>query len=182
MDQFIQLHTVMIKGIAQDISPESAERGIGRIFSRRFGCKNVLKIQVFRPIENIRKLIKDRKIHKKKLNKAKRHNHHHSSRQSIVIGAALSCRKQSVDAEGHFQERIKAIDQEIGELQARSKKANLGIAFISFKERDCATETLDEMELVKQNLTEDKKASELGVANWKVERACPPSDIIWSEI
>ena len=38
------------------------------------------------------------------------------------------------------------------------------------------------MELVKQNLMKDQKTIRLGIANWKVERAYPPSDIIWNEI
>ena len=77
MDQFIQLHTVMIKGINKNISPESAERGIGKVFSLRFGHKQILKIQIFRNIGNINKLIKSRKIQKKLLNKAKKYNHRH---------------------------------------------------------------------------------------------------------
>jgi hypothetical protein len=44
MDQFIQLHTILIRGINTKISPESAERGIGKVFSQRFGHKNILKI------------------------------------------------------------------------------------------------------------------------------------------
>jgi hypothetical protein len=34
----------MIKGINTNLSPESAERGIGKVFSLRFGPKNILKI------------------------------------------------------------------------------------------------------------------------------------------
>lgn len=61
MDQFIQMHTLMIKGINPDISPETAERGIGKVFSLRFGARNILRIQLFRPFDNINKLIKKRK-------------------------------------------------------------------------------------------------------------------------
>jgi hypothetical protein len=55
MDQFIQLHTLIIKGINTKISPQSAERGIGKVFSLRFGVQNILKVQVFRPTEDIKK-------------------------------------------------------------------------------------------------------------------------------
>jgi len=34
-------------------------------------------------------------------------------------------------------------------IQDESKKTNLGIAFISFKEKDCVSDTLEEIELVK---------------------------------
>ena len=67
----------MIKGINKNISPESAERGMGKVFSLRFGHKQILKIQIFRNIGNINKLIKSRKIQKKLLNKAKKYNHRH---------------------------------------------------------------------------------------------------------
>lgn len=67
-------------------------------------------------------------------------------------------------------------------IKQSSKKKNLGIAFISFKERDCVTDTLEEIELVKQNLMNDKKSMKLSISNWEVQRAYPPSDIIWTEL
>ena len=57
----------------------------------------------------------------------------------------------------------------------------MGFAFISFKEKDHVQETLEEIELVRQNLM-SKKTIALGIADWKVQQAYPPSDIIWSEI
>jgi hypothetical protein len=83
----------MIKGINKNISPESAERGIGKVFSLRFGPKSILKIQIFRNIGNINKLIKSRKIQKKMLNKAKKFNHRHQERHTMEIGSALRCNK-----------------------------------------------------------------------------------------
>ena len=74
MDQFIQLHTVMIKGINKNISPDTAVKGISRVFSLRFGPQNILKIQIFRQTGNITQLMKDRKSFKKKLIKAKKFN------------------------------------------------------------------------------------------------------------
>lgn len=64
----------MIKGVNPNISPEVAERGIGKVFSLRFGARNILKIQLFRRIENINQLVKQRKVHKRKLHKAKKFN------------------------------------------------------------------------------------------------------------
>ena len=43
----------------------------------------------------------------------------------------------------------------------------MGFAFISFKEKDHVQETLEEIELVRQNLM-SAKTMRLGIANWKV--------------
>ena len=57
----------MLIGINQEISPETAEKGIKKVFSHRFGESNILKIQLFKPFQNIRKPVKSKKILKKKL-------------------------------------------------------------------------------------------------------------------
>jgi hypothetical protein len=58
----------------------------------------------------------------------------------------------------------------------------MGFAFISFKEKDNVQETLEEIDMVRQNLMSEKRTLKLGIADWKVQQAYPPSDIIWSEI
>ena len=95
----------MIKGINQNLSAESAERGIGKVFSQRFGSKNILKIQLFRPTQNIDLIIKKRKMMKKKYNKAKKHNHHYADKKMLETGSMF--RKHKVDAESHYLEKIK---------------------------------------------------------------------------
>lgn len=59
----------MIKGINKDISVEYAQKAIRDVFSLRFGPKNIIKIQLYRPIGNIQQLSKKRKNLKKKLKK-----------------------------------------------------------------------------------------------------------------
>ena len=61
-------------------------------------------------------------------------------------------------------------------------KKNLGFAFVSFKEKDCVTDTLEEIDLVKLNLIDDKKTKKLWIQNWTVQNAYKPSDIIWNEL
>lgn len=58
----------------------------------------------------------------------------------------------------------------------------MGFAFVSFKEKDCVTDTLEEIDLVKLNLIDDKKTKKLWVQNWTVQNAYKPSDIIWNEL
>jgi len=62
---------------------------------------------------------------------------------------------------------IKQTDLEIKEIQQNSQKKNMGFAFISFKEKDHVQETLEEIELVRQNLM-SAKTMRLGIADWKV--------------
>jgi hypothetical protein len=57
----------------------------------------------------------------------------------------------------------------------------MGFAFISFKDREMVIDTIEEIDMMKQELT-DKRSIRLGIKDWKVERACPPTDIIWSDI
>ena len=57
----------------------------------------------------------------------------------------------------------------------------MGFAFVSFKDREMVIDTIEEIDMMKQELT-DRRSIRLGIKNWKVERACPPTDIIWSDI
>ena len=84
MDQFIQMHTLMIKGINPNVSPETASRGIAKVFAPRFGAHNILKVQLFRPFENIKLLIKKRKQMKKKLKKVIKANSNGTTEQERV--------------------------------------------------------------------------------------------------
>lgn len=59
---------------------------------------------------------------------------------------------------------------------------NIGVAFVSFKEKDCVNDTLEEMDLVKAKLVDKDHYDSLDIKNWEVEPAYPYNDIIWSEI
>ena len=58
----------------------------------------------------------------------------------------------------------------------------MGFAFVSFKERRCVMETLEEIELVKQDLISRGKLDKLGIENWEAINAYAPSDLIWEDI
>ena len=183
MDQFIQLHTLLIRGINQNISTDTAERGIGKIFVPRFGTKNILKVEAFKPIKNLKELNMRRKCMKKKLKKTKKINKKNiDERVEIKLGSYLKCNISSADAESYYQEQLNEIDKEIEKIQHDSKKQNMGFAFVSFKERRCVMETLEEIELVKQDLISRGKLDKLGIENWEAINAYAPSDLIWEDI
>jgi hypothetical protein len=53
---------------------------------------------------------------------------------------------------------------------------------VSFKDKDCVTETIDEIDIVKSKLVGKDHYEMLHVQNWDVEQASPVSDIIWTEM
>lgn len=103
---------------------------------------------MFRPVQNLKKIVSKRKNTKKKLKKVKKNNSFSKTREMIDIKTGLFKREQ-VDAETYYLEMIEKLDVEIKMIQHASKKKNLGFAFISFKNKDCVYETIDEIDLVK---------------------------------
>jgi hypothetical protein len=63
-----------------------------------------------------------------------------------------------------------------------SNYENVGIAFVSFKDKNCVTDTIEEMDLVKTKLVGKKHYDALEIKNWEVEMAYPTNDIIWAEL
>jgi hypothetical protein len=58
----------------------------------------------------------------------------------------------------------------------------VGVAFVSFKEKECVNDTIEEMDLVKTKLVGKDQYDTLDIKNWEVEVAYPNNDIIWSEL
>ena len=122
MDQFISLHTLLIRGINQEISADVAERGIGKIFIPRFGSKNILKIEAFRPIKNLKQLNSDRKLLKRQLRKTKKINKKAENGERVQIRTGSTFSVQHSDAEIHYKQKIGEIDQSIEKIQNESAK------------------------------------------------------------
>lgn len=53
---------------------------------------------------------------------------------------------------------------------------------MSFKDKDCVSDTIEEMDLVKTKLVGKKHYDTLDIRNWEVEMAIPTNDIIWTEL
>lgn len=56
------------------------------------------------------------------------------------------------------------------------------MAFVSFKDKNCVTETIDEIDIVKTKLVGKEHYDALEIKNWEVDNAVPTNDIIWPEI
>lgn len=74
----------------------------------------------------------------------------------MQIGSFIRCNRADIDAEHYYTEERRKVDNYIKDIQARSQNRNMGIAFVSFKERSCVADTLDEIDLVKSNLSGDR--------------------------
>ena len=59
---------------------------------------------------------------------------------------------------------------------------NIGVAFASFKDKDCVSETMEEIDIVKTKLVGREHFDILDIKNWEVEPAIPTNDIIWQEL
>ena len=53
---------------------------------------------------------------------------------------------------------------------------------MSFRDKNCVTETLEEINIVKSKLSSEKEFDQIHIMNWEVEDSIPTSDIIWSEL
>ena len=58
----------------------------------------------------------------------------------------------------------------------------MGFAFISFKSKDCVPKILEEIDMVKQIFCEEKIGQKLNMKDWEVDKAIPPTDIIWDDV
>ena len=53
---------------------------------------------------------------------------------------------------------------------------------MSFRDKNCVAETIDEIDMVKTKLGGVKHYEQIGLVNWEVEEAIPASDIIWADL
>jgi hypothetical protein len=67
-------------------------------------------------------------------------------------------------------------------VQNLENNKNAGIAFVSFRDKDCVIQTIDEIDIAKLKLAEEEAAVRLKLDEWTVEEGIPPSDIIWADL
>lgn len=56
------------------------------------------------------------------------------------------------------------------------------MAFVVFRQRDCVTTTINELDLVKESLGDNAAYKALNIGKWEVAEAIPNSDIIWYNV
>lgn len=73
----------------------------------------------------------------------------------ITIGSRFRCNKRAIDAESYYLKKLKSIDKKWEDLKRLAISENIGVAFVSFRGKDCVTETIDEIDIVKTQLGKD---------------------------
>lgn len=70
----------------------------------------------------------------------------------IEIGETMKCNKRSVDAEQHYESKYKEVEFKWEKLKESPITENVGVAIVSFKNKDCVDETISEIDFVKSKL------------------------------
>ena len=94
----------------------------------------------------------------------------------------LCCLKREIDAELYYKHQLEKVSLEWEGLRCLQKSENTGVAFVSFRDKNCVGMTIDEIDIVKAKLEQHANFEELNLSNWEVEDAIPVSDIIWTQI
>ncbi len=87
----------------------------------------------------------------------------------INVGSRLKCNRRTVDAEEYFKKKLDEVELMWEELKKSVNYSNVGVSFVTFKDKDCVFETIDELELVKTKLVGKAHYDELDIKNWEVE-------------
>jgi|LauGreDrversion4_2_1035121.scaffolds.fasta_scaffold121316_3 hypothetical protein len=86
-------------------------------------------------------------------------------RETLKIGKWLP---KLVDSEAHFREKLKNVQVQWAELKSRQLKENAGISFVSFRDKSCVSEMIDELEIFKAKLEGSGKYEKLDIESWEV--------------
>ena len=98
-------------------------------------------------------------------------NHTQQYKDNIILGSRLWCTRQKRDAEDYYLEKLEEIEAKWQKLQQQATSENIGVAFVSFKDKECVSETIDEFDLVKTKLVSHPRYKDLEIEHWEVEQA-----------
>lgn len=172
----------MVRGINQSLGDEQANCLIRRVFEERFGPNKVVCVRTIKRTDNIQTLFKKKQIYEMRVEFYKMRNKYESLRETITIGSKLRCNLKTLDAQDYYEKKLDEVKIKWEEMKYISATQNIGIAFVSFREKDCVNETTEEIDIVKTKLQGKEHYDKLHLKEWEVEQACYPSDIIWTEL
>ena len=177
MEAFISQHSILIRGVNPLIGVDTANKMIAKVFEERFGQKKVVAVHTMRRTDNVQQLARKKAVYKQRVDQFRMQNNFQEQREQVSVG-----RFDKVDAEGYYQQKYEQVVSEWETLRDSAGGENIGVAFVSFREKECVAETIDEIDIVKAKLVGKEHYDMLDIRNWEVEQACPTSDIIWHEL
>jgi len=171
----------MVRGVNKKLAPKVVNDMIARVFEDRFGKDSVVQVNCVRNTDNIQQLQRKRKIYKQRYEHFRVQNHYQEYKEYITIGSRLRCDRRTVEAETYYREKLEQTEEEWRRQKELSQTSNIGVAFVSFRNRDCVAQTIDEIDIVKSQPLSDF-CELLHIKDWEVEQASPVNDIIWTEM
>jgi len=82
----------------------------------------------------------------------------------------------------YYQGKLQEIEGELLVLKEQGNYKNIGCAFVSFKDKNCTYESLEDLETWKIKLREDPLLIKAELEEWEIEQAPPPNDVIWHNL
>lgn len=102
--------------------------------------------------------------------------------EKIRVGSRLRFNSMVVDAENHYATLMGKYKSMLDELRDSAETENIGVAFASFKNKDCVLDTIEQLDIIKNRLIGKPYYDRIGVDDWDAEPAYPCNDVIWSNL
>ena len=180
IESFIQQHSLVIRGVNKAIGVEECNYLIRKFFEEKYDAKQIIAVHTVRLTEKAHELALKREYYTKRLDQINIQNsYHEGKRETVSVGRFFA---KKIDAEAHYREKLKKAEVDWVELKARQLRENAGVAFVSFRDKSCVAESMEELAITKVRYEDSEVPDKLGIESWEFEEAMPKSDIIWSEI
>ena len=75
-----------------------------------------------------------------------------SGSEQIRIGSRFRFNSMVVDAENHYTTLMTKYKNQLDELRRLYETENIGVAFASFKNKDCVLDTIEQLDIIKNRL------------------------------
>jgi transcription elongation factor len=79
-------------------------------------------------------------------------NFQDGKREHLWVGSRWRCNRRRVDSEEYYKGKLSKVEADWEFLKVRQYRENAGIAFVSFRDKNCVIDAIDEIEIYKVKL------------------------------
>ena len=177
IDSLCIRRALRINGIPRTFG-KSDEYQLKNLFEELVGKDEVLSVKIILDYKEMYQLILDKNTVLEKLERAKKANVRGQEREMIRKGCC--CCKRYVDAESEYTRELERIQSEEQSVTSPdSNRTNIGSAFIIFKSAKTASAAKS---MVSRRFYLAPRYARLGLQDWEIRKAPPPTDILWANI